>query len=143
MTSEPENSLDGHAVTLMGGADVLGPIETALDLHLALQAGLPASAWVQLRSHLSFAGPRFVEFLGSAPREGSRLSRLRSNRVWTFARLLARATDVLGGPAAAVDWLARPAMALERRRPVDLLTTCVGRRMVEDHLTRMDLGVHT
>lgn len=54
--------------------------------------------------------------LGRAPREGRRLTRQRSNRVWTFARLLARATDVLGGRDAAVDWLTRPAMALERRR---------------------------
>lgn len=143
MTSEPENSLERDAVNLLGGADVLGPIETVMDIHLALQTGLPASAWLQLRSRSSITELSFVDVLGRAPREGRRLSRQRSNRVWTFARVLARATDVLGGQDAALDWLTRPAMALERRRPVDLLTTSVGVQMVEDHLTRTDFGVHT
>ena len=42
---------------------------------------------------------------------------------------------------AAEDWLVRPAMALDRRRPIDLLKTSVGAQMVDDHLTRMDFSV--
>ena len=143
MKSDPGHTLERAALDLLGGAEVFGAAETLMDVHVTLQAGLPASVWARLRSHLHLiAGePELIELIGREPRPHRRLSRTRSNRVWTFARLLARATDVLGGSVAAEDWLVRPAMALDRRRPIDLLKTSVGAQMVDDHLTRMDFSV--
>jgi putative toxin-antitoxin system antitoxin component (TIGR02293 family) len=37
----------------------------------------------------------------------------------------------------------RPAMSLDQRRPVDLLSTPAGIESVEDHLTRLGYGVYT
>jgi putative toxin-antitoxin system antitoxin component (TIGR02293 family) len=35
-----------------------------------------------------------------------------------------------------------PAMALEKRRPIDLLTTSVGAQLVDDVIERMRYGVY-
>ena len=71
------------------------------------------------------------------------LSREQSGRVWKFAEILGRATDVLGSQAEAEAWLDRPAMALDQRKPIDLLSTPAGVETVEDHLTRIEYGVYT
>ena len=144
MNAEPPITVDGSAAELLGGAAVIGPIQGSMDLHLKLYTGLPAAVWTHLRSHLDLIAdePELLMLIGRAPRS-RRLSRTRSNRVWTFARLLVRATDVFGGSTVAQAWFMQPAMALERRRPLELLMTSVGAQMVEDHLTRMDLGVYT
>ena len=36
-----------------------------------------------------------------------------------------------------------PAMGLDRKRPIDLLSTPAGAELVERHLARVDLGVYT
>lgn len=133
-----------NTVDLLGGPEVFGPVEALIDIHLALQVGLPSTAWTHLRSRLQLIAnePELIALVGSSPRPDRRLSRTLSNRIWTFALLLARATDVLGGSAAAELWFVRPAMALDWRRPIDLLTTSVGAQMVDEQLTRMDFGVY-
>ena len=72
-----------------------------------------------------------------------RLSLEQSGRVWELAEILARATCVLGSRQEAEAWLLRPAIALEQRRPLDLLPTSEGRRMVEELLERMEYGIDT
>jgi putative toxin-antitoxin system antitoxin component (TIGR02293 family) len=52
------------------------------------------------------------------------------------------ATDVLGSRAAAEHWLATPALALDQRRPVDLLQSVEGMALVTTLLTRMDYGTY-
>jgi len=50
---------------------------------------------------------------------------------------------VFGDQAAAENWLAKPAMALDERRPVDLLSSPAGVEMVEQLLGRLEYGVYT
>ncbi len=57
--------------------------------------------------------------------------------------LLLRASRVLGSQEAAERWLEHPAIGLDRRRPIDLLATPSGAKMVEDYLTRIEYGVYT
>jgi len=49
---------------------------------------------------------------------------------------------VLGSQEAAERWLSTPAMALDRRRPIDLLQSSEGTELVKTLLTRMDYGVY-
>jgi len=56
---------------------------------------------------------------------------------------MAKAIDVFGSSVAAEDFLQKPAMALDRHRPIDLLSTPVGAELVEGHLLRLDYGVYT
>lgn len=64
-----------------------------------------------------------------------------SGRVWQFAEVFAKAEEVLGSHQRTVDWMMAPAMALENRRPIDLLTTPVGAQLVDDVIERMRYGV--
>jgi putative toxin-antitoxin system antitoxin component (TIGR02293 family) len=66
-----------------------------------------------------------------------------AGRLWRFAEVLAHATNVFGTQVEAEAWLARPAIGLARQRPIDLLKTPPGARMVSQHLTRLEYGVYT
>ena len=71
-----------------------------------------------------------------------RLSPEQSSRAWRFAELLAQATDVLGDQDAAEAWMLAPAIGLDNRRPIDLLSSAAGAEAVENALTRMEYGVY-
>jgi putative toxin-antitoxin system antitoxin component (TIGR02293 family) len=64
-------------------------------------------------------------------------------RMWKFAEILGRATEIFGSQQEAEAWLERPAIALEQRKPIDLLSTPAGLGSVEDRLTRLEYGVYT
>ena len=72
-----------------------------------------------------------------------RLDVQQSGRAWKFAEILAKATRVLGSQEEAEQWLKRPAIGLDRQRPVDLLTTPAGAKLVETYLGRLEYGVYT
>jgi putative toxin-antitoxin system antitoxin component (TIGR02293 family) len=59
-----------------------------------------------------------------------------------FDRILAAATDVFGSLEEARQWLERPAIGLEQRRPIDLLATPEGGEIVEQYLERIAHGVY-
>jgi putative toxin-antitoxin system antitoxin component (TIGR02293 family) len=71
------------------------------------------------------------------------LSPEQSWRTWKFAEILGRVTELLGSQAEAEQWLERRAMALDRRKPIDLLSTPAGVETLQDHLTRLEYGVYT
>lgn len=66
-----------------------------------------------------------------------------SDRSLRLASVVEQAIDVLGSQDAAERWLSTPAMALDRRRPIDLLQSSEGTELVKTLLTRMDYGVYT
>jgi putative toxin-antitoxin system antitoxin component (TIGR02293 family) len=57
--------------------------------------------------------------------------------------ILARVTRVLGSQEEVEQWLGRPAIGLNRQRPIDLLTTPAGAKLVETYLGRLEYGVYT
>jgi putative toxin-antitoxin system antitoxin component (TIGR02293 family) len=59
-----------------------------------------------------------------------------------FAEILAKATTVFGSQDEAEQWLERPAIGLDQRRPLDLLATPAGVKLVDDHLERLEHGVY-
>ena len=59
-----------------------------------------------------------------------------------LAEILAKATAVLGSQQEAERWLEQPAVGLDQRRPIDLLVTPAGTKIVEDFLTRVEFGVY-
>jgi putative toxin-antitoxin system antitoxin component (TIGR02293 family) len=61
---------------------------------------------------------------------------------YKFADILAKATALLGSQEEAERWLEWPAMGLDRRRPIDLLLTPGGAKLVEEFLGRLDHGGH-
>jgi putative toxin-antitoxin system antitoxin component (TIGR02293 family) len=57
--------------------------------------------------------------------------------------ILTKATAVFGSQDEALQWLQRPAIDLNQQRPLDLLATPEGSKMVKDYLTRPEYGVYT
>ncbi len=140
-------------IQLLGGPQVLErPILSKLDVHEAILKGIPGGALVFIVEHVKSMEPsdvtravgvslRTVQRRTKTP--ATRLSQEQSGRTWKFAEILARATEVFGDQAEAEQWLARPAMALDERRPLDLLSSPAGVEMVEQVLGRLEHGVYT
>ncbi len=138
---------------LLGGTRILSRhLTSALDAHELLLHGLPASAVDHLVGSLIIIGKTesLEKAVGMSLRTWQRrkdapskpLSQEQSGRAWKFAEILSKATDVLGTQAEAEQWLERPAIGLDQRRPIDLLGTPAGVELVEDHLERLEYGVY-
>jgi putative toxin-antitoxin system antitoxin component (TIGR02293 family) len=145
-----------RTVELLGGRRILHrPIRSRLEAHDLLQKGLPGHALKHLVNYVAILRAPHHGSLEKAvgisrrtyQRRKNALDRLlspeQSGRTWKFAEILGRATELFGSQAEAEEWLERPAMALEQRRPIDLLSTPAGVESVEDHLTRLEYGVYT
>jgi putative toxin-antitoxin system antitoxin component (TIGR02293 family) len=65
-----------------------------------------------------------------------------ARRTRRFAEILTKATAVFGSQQEAERWLERPAIGLNQRRPIDLLVTPAGAKIVEDFLTQIEFGVY-
>jgi putative toxin-antitoxin system antitoxin component (TIGR02293 family) len=139
---------------LFGGRQTLRrAVQNPLDAHDLLVAGLPGDALMHLLGKLGAlkSSPSLEKALGMSLRTIQRrkerpdqvLDREQSSRTWKFAEILARATEVMGSQAEAEEWLARPAMGLDGRRPIDLLESAAGTEIVEEFLTRLEYGVYT
>ncbi|MGR9248953.1 type II RES/Xre toxin-antitoxin system antitoxin [Rhizobium leguminosarum] len=138
---------------LLGGARILSrSLTNGLDAHELLLHGLPASALDHLVGTLVVIGKNesLEKAVGMSLRTWQRrkdmpskpLNQEQSGRAWKFAEILAKATDIFGSQAEAEQWLERPAVGLEQRRPIDLLGTPAGVELVEDHLDRLEYGVY-
>ena len=139
---------------MLGGPKLLkGKVSDPLDAHELLLRGLPGAALahlvdslVLLRDPVALEKAVGVSLRTLQRRKadpGKLLSREQSGRTWKFAEILAKATALLGSRAEAEQWLERPAIGLDRRRPIDLLATTAGVEIVEDYLERIAYGVYT
>jgi len=148
-----------EAVELQRVADLLGGfrvlrhrLRKPLDVHEVLSHGLPGAALMHLIDNLvTIHDPASIEkAIGMSLRTFQRrkvapakpLSQEQSGRTWKFAEILAKATAVLGSQEEAEQWLERPAIGLDQRRPIDLLATPAGVKIVEDFLERLEYGVY-
>lgn len=144
----------GEVVELLGGEKVLKQeIGTSIEVHDLLMQGLPGEALTHLvDGFVTLKDARSVEkAVGMSLRTFHRrkgtpersLSTEQSGRTWKFAKILAKASSVFGSRVQAEDWMQRPALGLDQRRPIDLLTTPAGVDLVEDYLERIEYGVYT
>lgn len=109
--------------------------------------GLPLAEFHSLRELLGLTEERLAGLLGMSRatlhrrKVESTLDRSASDRLVRFARLFLRATEALGGEAAARSWLAAPAIAFRGECPLDFADTEIGAREVEALLGRIEHGV--
>jgi putative toxin-antitoxin system antitoxin component (TIGR02293 family) len=155
LTAEtPEDVGLDQIVELLGGRGTLKwRVRSQLDAHDLLEHGIPARAFHFFISstHLFRADKTMEKTFGMSVRTYQRnkktpnkaLSPEQSGKTWKVAELMARVIAILGSEKEAENWFERPAMALEQRRPVDMLSTPAGIELVEDHLTRLEYGVYT
>jgi putative toxin-antitoxin system antitoxin component (TIGR02293 family) len=158
ITVESPEELDelplARILRLMGGSEVFRkrPITSQFDVHDMIVKGLPGGSLMFMVKHMETLKPSDVSrAVGVSVRTVQRrkgkpqkaLSKDQSGRAWKFAEILTTASEVFGSQAEAERWLASPAMALDQRRPVDMLTTPAGVEMVEQLLGRLAHGVYT
>ncbi|CAN7641943.1 type II RES/Xre toxin-antitoxin system antitoxin [Brucella pituitosa] len=138
---------------LLGGPRVLTRhLTNTLEAHELLLRGLPTLALDHLVGNLAIISKNesLEKAIGMSLRTWQRrkdtpskpLSQEQSGRTWKFAEILAKATDIFGSQLEAEQWLERPAIGLDQRRPIDLLGTPAGFELVEDHLNRLEYGVY-
>ena len=139
---------------IFGGPKVLKrKLKDPLDAHELLLRGLPGAALTHLVGRLpllrdpaalqSAFGMTLRTLQRHKVNPAKPLSPQQSGRAWKFAEILARVTAALGSGVAAEEWFERPAIGLNRRRPIELLSTPAGVEMVESYLTRIEYGVYT
>ena len=76
-------------------------------------------------------------------RHEGRLPSHESDRLYRLARIIALSKHYLGSEELAKRWLKRPNRALGGSRPLELLDTEPGARMVENVLGRIAYGVYS
>ena len=123
-----------------------------MELAEAIRAGLPAKALDYLLQDWAQWVPSAAEIyrvIGSARTlqrkrtQSRKLSADESDRLARLARLVVRAEEALGDPGKAHRWLTRPNRALGGHRPLTLLDSDAGARMVERILGRIEHGVYS
>jgi putative toxin-antitoxin system antitoxin component (TIGR02293 family) len=56
--------------------------------------------------------------------------------------ILAQATKVFGSKGDAEAWMERPALGLDGHKPIDLLSTPAGMKLVKDFLSQIEYCVY-
>jgi putative toxin-antitoxin system antitoxin component (TIGR02293 family) len=149
---EPPSAF-ARVMDLLGGHKVVkaAPASRA-EVHELIQSGLPTRAVVALVSGaLLLSSAQVLDAIGISVRTYQRLkverdgalSREQSDRAWRLSELLVKATELLGSREEAERWFDTPAPALDRKKPIELMTSSVGARLVEQLLGRIEHGVYT
>jgi putative toxin-antitoxin system antitoxin component (TIGR02293 family) len=152
VTPEKHSSIK-LAMEILGGTRVLHrEVVTDADAHELVLRGIPAAAMAKLfASVLTLSTDVVLAAIGVSERSLARRKAAprtllpfdESERLWRFAEILSHATRVFGSQAEAEQWLGRPAIGLDQRRPIELLRTHPGARLVAEYLTRIEHGVYS
>jgi putative toxin-antitoxin system antitoxin component (TIGR02293 family) len=119
-----------------------------VDRHLKVHEGIEA---VDLKTQIdAFSHLRPADVMKSIGvstktldrKATERLNPRHSDAALALIEITAQAERILGTPVLAEDWLSRPAVGLNRQRPLDLLTSTPGIQAVKDLLTRIEYGVY-
>lgn len=132
----------------LGGQHVLKRVvESDFDLMEAIQVGLPIAAVESVIRDGTFSASEIHELV--LPRrtfthrkqKGQALTAEESDRLTRAVRIAGRAEEAIGNAEKAARWLRKPNRALLGKRPLDLLESDVGARMVEQVLGRIEYGL--
>jgi putative toxin-antitoxin system antitoxin component (TIGR02293 family) len=133
---------------LLTAEDVLpSDMRSELEWVRAVQSGLPANAVDAIAEELGFTMTEMEQLViprrTLAHRRANRqpLTREESDRLARIARVGLWALETFGEKEKAIAWLRRPNRALQGSRPIDLLDTDDGARLVEQVIGRLAYGV--
>ena len=145
--ADRQPSLASAAAEQLGGGDVLDwEVHSDADLVKVVEAGLRTDSLAVLAKR--GVTDREIAMLVINPRtlshrraKGERLTMDESDRAARLARTIALAERTFANSDKATRWLHQELRILDNRRPIDLVRTQVGARIVEDELRRIAWGV--
>lgn len=137
-------------VETLGGTHTLKrTIGSWEDLHKLILGGFPISTYTHLLAAFSLTAHEATNIFHIPTRtlarrkKAGRLGPDESDRVFRFARIATRASDVLGSAEKARLWFHRPNRALGNILPLNLLATDAGIEQIETVLGRLEHGVYS
>jgi putative toxin-antitoxin system antitoxin component (TIGR02293 family) len=113
----------------------------------AIEGGLPVAAIESVIRDGTFSAGEIYELvlprrtLTHRKEKRQPLTTEESDRLTRAVRLAAHAEEAIGNAEKAARWLRKPNRALLGKRPLDLLESDVGARMVEQVLGRIEHGL--
>ena len=134
----------------LGGAGVLHrEVKSDLDIAALIEQGLPLRVVaIVLESGLLEPGELYTlvvprRTLAHRKDRQHTLSPDQSDRLARVVRAMARAEEALGDPEKGTRWMRKENRALGGKRPIDLLASDAGIRMVDRVLGRIEHGVYS
>lgn len=121
---------------------------TGVQRHDLIKAGLPIRIIKNaLATYHGISEERLLKAIGLSAktlqrRAGSRLGLRHSDTAMALIEVTSLAEQVLGTRSLAERWLAQPAIALEGRCPLDLVSSYPGIEAIKELLTRIEYGVY-
>jgi putative toxin-antitoxin system antitoxin component (TIGR02293 family) len=145
----PEASLKATEIAeRLGGLRVLGQIvESDFDLLEAIAGGLPIAAVETVIREGTFSAGEIHDLVlprrtfSHRKKKAQTLTAVESDRLTRAVRLAGCAEEAIGNPEKAARWLREPNWSLHEKRPIELLESDVGARMVEQVLGRIEYGL--
>jgi putative toxin-antitoxin system antitoxin component (TIGR02293 family) len=135
-------------VEVLGGRRALKKaIRTTAELAEAVEAGLPVASLDIVVRRVAGRGRQATDLKHrivpktTLQRRSVRLSPEESERLERLARLTALAEEVWEDPALAHEFMVSPQPQLGEQRPVDLVRSDLGARMVEDLLWALEYSL--
>lgn len=134
----------------LGGTTVTGQkIESEMDLYELSAAGLPKRALTSLSTKLGLPLRTMAKFLHigertiQRKREQDLLDLATSEQVLQIAVVYATGAELFGSIEVFQHWMAADNIALGGKKPLDLLPSRYGARLILDILGRIDSGVYS
>jgi putative toxin-antitoxin system antitoxin component (TIGR02293 family) len=124
-------------------------VRSELDLAEAIDQGLSIQALEHVLATADLDANEAYELVGSRrtlmrkKKSRTKLSANESDRLARVVRMVGRAEEALADREKAHRWLRKANRSLGGRRPLDLLSSDVGTRMVERVLGRIEQGIYS
>ena len=125
-----------------------GAAHGAYQLHALVGEGLPAGVIGRIERTLDLSAAESARVFGlsatsrkrykGAPRK--RLDPAASDRIMRVVSAVAEAVEIFGDESKAIAWFKTPGLALGDERPIDLMTSDPGAKLVRDELLRIRYG---
>lgn len=137
-----------HVARILGGERTLGRrVRSLADLRRLVEAGLPVASLYAVVTHVARSSREAADLRhrlvprATLHRRGPRLSPRESERLERLARIAALAEYVWESASLASEFLINPQPQLGGERPVDLATSDLGARQVEQLLMKLEYGL--
>ena len=128
---------------MLGGAGVVGNLQSRIEIVEAVRSGFPYGAFEALVEAMAVGTKVLAGILMIPPRRkrAGRLGVEESDRLYRFARVLAHAMSVIGNIERASEWMLTPNRALGGVKPLDLMDTEAGAEEIDEVLGRLEYGI--